>query len=72
MCYFYYVVAAFPPISLGQKSEMTYEEAREMVCLNVPPKEWKQVVLFQRLIDIRNIRALWLQEPLDPRQSKKK
>jgi hypothetical protein len=64
---FYYVISAFPPISIGQKSEMTYEEALQMVALNLSPADWKQVVLLQRLVDIRNIRALWLQEPLDPR-----
>ncbi len=67
MCDFYFVISAFPPISLGQKSEMTYEEARQMVALNLGPSDWSQVVILQRLADIRNIRALWLREPLDPR-----
>jgi hypothetical protein len=67
MCYFYYVISAFPPIMLGQKSEMTYEEARQTVILNVRPFDWEQVVLLQRLVDIRNIRALWCREPFDPR-----
>ena len=67
MCYFYYVISAFPPIMLGQKSEMTYEEARQMVALNLILPDWNQVVLLQRLVDIRNIRALWLREPFDPR-----
>jgi hypothetical protein len=67
MCYFYYVISAFPPVAVGQKSEMTYEEARQMIALNAPPADWKQIVIFQRLVDIQNIRALWLKEPLDPR-----
>jgi hypothetical protein len=64
---YYYVINAFPVLSLGVKPEMTYEEARDMLFLNLCRRDWEQVVLFQRLVDIRNIRALWLQEPLDPR-----
>lgn len=67
MFHFYYVISAFPTISLGQKSDITYEEAIEMIAMNASNNEWKQVVLFQRIFDIQNIRALWLHEPLDPR-----
>jgi hypothetical protein len=64
---YYYVISAFPPIVLGAKPEMSYEEARQMVSLNLSPSDWNKVVLFQRAVDIRNIRALWLGAPLDSR-----
>jgi hypothetical protein len=64
---YYYVVSSFPPVALGQKSEITYDEARQTCALNLHPADWKQVVVFQRIVDVRNIRALWLREPLDLR-----
>ncbi|MBF8262407.1 MAG: hypothetical protein HW387_72 [Parachlamydiales bacterium] len=64
---YYYVISAFPPIGLGAKPEMTYEMARQMLKLNLTEPDWHQIVLFQRATDIRNIRALWLQAPIDPR-----
>jgi hypothetical protein len=67
MGHYYFVICSFPQIALGVKIEMTYEKAREMLSLNLSLKDWRLVVLFQRLVDVRNIRALWLQEPLDPR-----
>jgi len=38
-----------------------------MLLLNLSAADAKQLILFQRLIDIRNIRAFWLGQPLDPR-----
>jgi hypothetical protein len=64
---YYYVVSSFPPICLGQKSEITYEEARQSIAINATAADWKKVELFQRLSDIRNIRAFWLRQPLDSR-----
>ena len=67
MRYYYYVVNAFPPLFLGKKPEMSYEETREMILMNLSAHDLEQLVEFQRPTDLRNIRALWLQEPLDPR-----
>jgi hypothetical protein len=67
MCQYYFPISAFPPIVLGAKIEMSYEMARQMLFLNLSKSDWRQVILFQRIVDIRNIRALWLQAPLDPR-----
>lgn len=64
---YYFVVSSFPAISLGAKPEMSYEEIRQMVALNLSASDWRQVVLFQQLIDIQNMRALWLNFPLDSR-----
>lgn len=64
---YYYAVSAFPPIVFGAALEMSYEAARQMIALNATGSDWRRVVLFQRVVDIRNIRALWLQAPFDPR-----
>lgn len=67
MSQYYYAVNSFPPLVLGIKPEMSYEEVRDMLLLNLSPRDWKMVVDLQMPTDIRNIRALWLGEPLDPR-----
>ncbi len=64
---YYFIISAFPPLALGSKPEMSYEQVRDMLLLNLSTQDWKQVVLFQRQVDIRNIRALWLDEPLSLR-----
>jgi hypothetical protein len=64
---YYFVVTALPPLVLGQKPEMSYEEVRQMLSLNLTERDWEKVVLFQRKMDLRNLHAHWLGQPLDPR-----
>jgi hypothetical protein len=64
---YYYVVNAFPPLQLGKKPDISYEEAREILLINISTRDMRALIDFQRLIDLRNVRALWLQEPLDLR-----
>jgi hypothetical protein len=67
MSRYYYLVNALPPLQLGKKPEVSYEEADEMILMNLSSQDTDLLVEFQRPIDIRNIRALWLREPLDSR-----
>lgn len=64
---YYFSVASFPPLTLGQAPGVSYEEARAQLRLNLSFGDWKQVELLQTLTDIRNIKAFWLGRPLDPR-----
>lgn len=67
MGHYYYVVSAFPPLVLGVKPEMSYDEARQMLALNLSPYDWKQVISMQRETDLYNVRSLWLHEPINLR-----
>lgn len=67
MSRYYYPINSFPPVVLGVKPEISYEEVRDTLELNLSAADWEQVVWLQRPADIRNIRALWLGEPLDPK-----
>ena len=69
MTRYYYVVNAFPSLVLEKKPEVSYLEAREIALQNLTPKDTEQLIDLQRPIDLRNIRALWLDEDLDPRGS---
>lgn len=64
---YYFLVASLPPLTLGQRPTLSYEEVRASLFLNLTPGDQKKVALLQMLTDIRNIRALWLGQPLDPR-----
>lgn len=64
---YYFIVNSFPSLVLGMAPQMSYEETREMLRLNLTSSDWEQIVLFQRQIDLRNFRAFWLKEPLDSR-----
>lgn len=64
---YYFLVSSLPPLTLGTPPAISYEEARASLLLNLTPGDQEQVALFQTLTDLRNIRALWLGRPLDPR-----
>ena len=64
---YYFVVNSLPPLSLGTPPPISYEEVRAMLAMNLSKGDLEKVELLQRLVDIRNIRALWLGRPLDPR-----
>ncbi len=64
---YYFAISSFPPLSLGTRPALSYEEVRTMLSMNLIEWDMEKVKLMQRLVDIRNIRALWLGQPLDPR-----
>lgn len=63
----YFLITAFPPISLGAKPDLSFKEVKEMLQLNLSAADWKKVRLLLRPLDLLNIRALWLGLPLDDR-----
>jgi hypothetical protein len=64
---YYFVVNAFPPLELGVAPQMSYEDIRQLLLLNLNQLDLEQIRKFQLQTDIRNLRALWLGQPLDPR-----
>ncbi len=67
MANYYFLISAFPPLALGQRPELTFKELKDLLILNLAPEDMLQVVLLLRPIDLYNIKALWLGEPLDER-----
>ena len=62
---YYFACTALPPISIGVKPEMSFNDVREMLRLNLSQKDLRQVELLVREIDLYNLRALWLGIPVD-------
>ncbi len=64
---YYFVVPSLPPLAVGERPEITFEELtnRLKICLNKVDLEKTEVL--RRFIDIFNIRALLMEEPVDSR-----
>ncbi len=67
MANYYFLIAAFPPLTIGAKPELSFQEVKDLLTLNLTAEDMRQVELLLRPIDLYNIRALWLGQPLDER-----
>lgn len=64
---YYFVAASLPELKLGEKPEISFEELVYRLSLNLSRQDLEKVEVLRRYIDLLNIRALLLEEPLDPR-----
>lgn len=64
---YYFLLPALPPLSLKAPPEITFKELRDLLVLNLSPSDLEKVRILLRPIDLYNIRALWLGQPLDER-----
>lgn len=64
---YYFLISAFPPLTLDAKPEITFKELQQLLVLNLTEQDLKAVQQLLRPIDFYNIRALWLGMPLDDR-----
>jgi hypothetical protein len=64
MANYYFLLAAFPPLTLGLKPELPFKELRGLLILNLTPSDMGEVKRLLTPIDLYNIRALWLGEQL--------
>jgi hypothetical protein len=66
---YYFVLSSLPPIGLKVAPEMTFKELKDLLYLNLTPKDLEALQALLLPIEIYNIRALWLGEALDDRGS---
>jgi hypothetical protein len=67
MANYYFLIAAFPPLTLGVKPDLSYKELNDLLVLNLTPEDLGKLEELLRPIDLYNIRAFWLGAPLDDR-----
>ncbi len=67
MAKYYFLITSLPPLVLGAKPEISFQELKELLDLNLTPEDKEAVERLLRPIDLYNIRALWLGLPLDDR-----
>lgn len=64
---YYFVISILPPLVLGMTPGISFRELKELLELNLSKNDLGQVEKLLRSIDLYNIRAFWLGEPLDDR-----
>jgi len=67
MANFYFLAAALPPLVLGQKPDLSFNELISLIDVNIKGEDLEKTVALRRWIDLNNIRALYLEEPIDSR-----
>ncbi|MBN2478858.1 MAG: DUF2764 family protein [Parachlamydiales bacterium] len=64
---YYYLGSALCKVSLFSKPDISFEEYKNMLEINLSKSDFEKFTLFQRYIDITNLRLLWLNKEIDPR-----
>lgn len=64
---YYFVAPSLPTLKLGEVPELPFEQVMHRLELNLSKEDLKKVAILRLLIDLQNIRSLYLEEPLDKR-----
>ncbi|MBS0647668.1 MAG: DUF2764 family protein [Verrucomicrobia bacterium] len=67
MANYYFLAASLPPLVLGEKPDITFDELTARLSINLTQKDFEKTVVFRRFLDLSNIRSLFLEEAIDPR-----
>jgi hypothetical protein len=67
MANYYFLISAFPPLTIGPKPELSFKELRDLLLLNLTTDDLLKVEELLRPVDLYNVRAFWLGAPLDDR-----
>jgi hypothetical protein len=62
---YYYLAASLPSLELGAIPDITFQDLMRRFELNLSESDWKKTIVIRRLMDLLNIRALLLEEPID-------
>ncbi len=64
---YYYLAASLPPLQIGAAVDITFEEFKSRLEINLKKSDLAMARKIRQLIDIYNIRAILLEEEIDPR-----
>lgn len=67
MANYYFLAASLPPLVLGEKPDITFDELVARIAINIEGRDLEKTRIFRRWIDLNNIRALYLEDAIDPR-----
>lgn len=67
MANYYFLAASLPPLTLGEKPDLSFDELKARLEINLTKADAKKAVVFQRFFDLSNIRALYSEDAIDPR-----
>ncbi len=64
---YYFVVPSLPPLAIGDRPEITFEEFKTRMEVSLSKADLEKTKVLRRFVDICNIRALLMEETVDPR-----
>lgn len=64
---YYFLILALPALSFDKSPEVSFKELRELLILNLTASDLKKLDVLLRSVDLYNMRAFWLGEPLSDR-----
>lgn len=64
---YYFLALSLPPLSLHEKPELSFERLAASLEMSLTKEDLEKTKVLRRWIDIQNIRALILEEPIDMR-----
>lgn len=64
---YYFVASSLPPLFFEKKPEMSFQEVKDLYKANLSLKDFQKVQKLLHLVDLYNVRAVWLGMPLDER-----
>jgi hypothetical protein len=64
---YFFVVPSLPPLSLRERPELSFEDLMVRLSMNLSKSDLEKIKVLRRYVDIYNIRALLMEEPIDPR-----
>ncbi len=64
---YYFLAPSLPDLHFGEKPEVSFEEVKGRLEINLDKEDAAKAQVFGRFIDIQNIRSLFAEQPLDPR-----
>ena len=67
MANYYFLAASLPPITLGEKPDLSFDELISRLDINLEKQDLQKTVVFRRWIDLNNIRFLYLEDAIDLR-----
>jgi hypothetical protein len=72
MTNYYFLASLCPPLALDVEPEMSFSQFMGYLRVNLTAKDFKKAQVIQLFVDLYNLRAMWLDQPLDPRGSRSK
>lgn len=67
MANYFFLAPSLPPLVIGQKPDIQFDELSERLKINLTREDFAKTVVVRRYIDLRNLRALMMKKPLDHR-----
>ena len=67
MAKYFFLGSVLPPLKMGSKPDLPFENLMELFRENLKQKDLKKVTLIRLYIDLKNVRQLLMKQPLDPR-----